>query len=176
MTKNASVGFGDEVLTGSYGRIGIRLDDNAYRIGSRSRLKLPKEKRGFTLNLFFGSVLAVFRHDTQKTIRTPTAVLGVRGTGIYLSVGNKETYLCTCYGDIDFVDHENENNTAHIHAKHHNAITFNHGSGVFSVSQPLLNHISGDLYNLEAIAGRVSPETFTPENSIESSVVFDLHK
>ncbi|MCF6208950.1 MAG: FecR family protein, partial [Ghiorsea sp.] len=95
-SKDTPIHFGDEVLTGDKARIIMKLDGSVYRMGGRSRLALPEQTENFTLNVFFGSVLAVFKRNTPKTIHTKTAVLGVRGTGVFLNVDHDQTYLCTC--------------------------------------------------------------------------------
>jgi hypothetical protein len=173
-SKHSAVHFGDMVITGSKSRVGIRLDGNVYRMGSKARMSLPEGSKTISLKLFFGSLLAVFRHSSDKTIYTQTAVLGIRGTGAYLRVDHKETYLCTCYGDIDFVDNKNEENAAYIHAEHHNAITFNHQNRAFGINQPMLEHQSEELIELEAQASRTCPVSFTPDNAKNNSVVLDL--
>ena len=174
--KDTTITFGDEIITGGHSRIGLRLDGNVYRLGSRSHLTLPEGTTNITFNFIFGSLLAVFRHDSHKTIHTTTGVLGVRGTGAYLQVGSEETYLCTCYGDIDFMDNENVQNAAHIHALYHNAITFTHSSRAFGLNQPLLGHVSEDMQALEAQADRNCPLSFVPENASENSVILDLKR
>ena len=158
-SANTPIHFGDEVLTGDKAYITLKLDGSVYRMGSRSRLALPETKENFTLNLFFGSVLAVFRRDTTKTIRTRTAVLGVRGTGLFLNEDNEQTYLCTCYGDIVFSDKRDATNTAHIHAEYHQVIAFNHHTKTFT-KPAMVGHVTQDLFDLEALAERIPPTTF----------------
>jgi len=170
--KNSPVTFGDEIITGSRGRIGLRLAGNVYRVGNRSHLTLPKTEKNFTLNFFFGSVLAVFRSDTPKTIRTHTSVLGVRGTGLYLNVDSEQTFLCTCYGDIEFKDKENEENVRHIHGEYHNIVVLNHQTRAFS-SQAMKGHKTSDLFELEALANRTPPPTFTVEHEKNNQVSGD---
>ncbi len=161
--KNSPITFGDEIITGSRGRIALRLAGNVYRVGSRSHLTLPKTEKNFTLKFLFGSVLAVFRSDTPKTIQTLTSVLGVRGTGLYLDIDNEQTYLCTCYGDIDFHDKSNEDNVRHIHSEYHNIVVLNHQTRTFS-SQAMKGHATPNLFELEALAERKPPATFTAEH------------
>jgi|GEM_PF-6617504 len=173
-SKDTPVHFGDAVLTGKGGRITIKLDGNVFRLGQYSRLTLPAHEENITLNFFFGSLLAVFRHHDHKQIITKTAVLGVRGTGAYLDVGKEETYLCTCYGDIDFADASNLGNVARVHAHHHNAIAFDHGSKNFFTMQPLIGHATPQLVALEALADRLPPETCSPENNKFNTVEFGL--
>ncbi len=167
--KNSPITFGDEIITGSRGRIGLRLAGNVYRVGNRSHLKLPETSKNFTLNFFFGSILAVFRSDTPKTIQTLTSVLGVRGTGLYLDIDSEQTFLCTCYGDVDFKDKENEGNVRHIHSEYHNIVALNHQTRAFS-KQAMKGHATPDLFELEALAERTPPSTFTIEHEKNNQV------
>lgn len=163
--QQTPISFGDRILTGSRGSITIKLDGNVYRLGHRSRLTLPENTPNTSLSFFFGSLLAVFKHNSDKTIYTKTAVLGVRGTGAYLEIDNQQTYLCTCYGDIDFSDATDEKNVAHIHSLYHNAITFDHQERRIQGMQPLRNHTTAELADLETNASRQMPETCDPNNT-----------
>jgi hypothetical protein len=169
-SKHSPIHFGDEIITGSRGRIAIKLDGNVYRMGHQSHLLLPKEdKDNIIVNFIFGSLLAVFRHDAHKEIRTRTAVLGVRGTGLYLQEDNHETYLCTCYGDVDFADKDDAENFARIHADYHNAVDFNHHSHRFS-KRTMINHDTPELVELETYASRLPPKTCAIEFAVNNTV------
>jgi len=172
VNENTPIHFGDRVLTGAKANIMIVLDENVYRLGSRALFTLPSAQKRGTLSLLYGELLAVFRHNSNKTLYTKTAVLGVRGTGLYLNSKYDETYLCLCYGDVDLTDVKDANNQAHIHAEHHNAIVFNHQSRKVKGNQPLLGHVDHDLYELEALAGRISPESFKPDHKDANRLTF----
>jgi len=169
--KSSPVHFGDEVITGSRGRIAIKLDGNVFRMGTSSHLFLPKETKNIVVDFIFGSLLAVFRHDANKQIHARTAVLGVRGTGLFLKDNGKETYLCTCYGDVDFTDKSNPENVAHIHADFHNAIDFNHTNHEFAPST-LIGHDTPELVELESFAGRTAPKTCAIEFAVNNTVIW----
>jgi hypothetical protein len=169
-TTDTPIHFGDDIITGSRGRISIRLAGNVYRVGTSSHLKLPETTKNFTLNFFFGSILAVFRHDTRKTVRTRTAVLGVRGTGLFLNIDKQQTYLCTCYGDVEFQDQENKNNIRHIHSEYHNIIALNHESRTFT-SESMKGHQTSDLFELESEVERAPPATFKVEHERNNKVL-----
>jgi len=158
--KSTNIHFGDQVITAGLSRVTLSLDGSVYRIASSSKLTLPQGSENIALKFLYGAFSAVFRRRVQKTIYTNTAVLGVRGTGIHMSSRKQETYLCTCYGDIDFVDALDESNQAHIHAAHHNAIVFKHDSREIIGNQAMLDHVDEDLFALEALADRTPPETF----------------
>ena len=169
-SKHSAIHFGDEIITGSRGRIAIKLDGNVFRLGSRSHLILPKQdKANIIVNFIFGSLLAVFRHDAHKEIHTRTTVLGVRGTGLFLQEDNQTTYLCTCYGDVDFADHDDADNFARIHADYHNAVDFNHATHRFS-KRTMINHDTPELVELEAYAARLPPKTCAIEYAVNNTV------
>lgn len=168
-SQNTPISFGDEILTGDKAQIVLKLDGSVYRLGSRTRLKLPETTENFSFNVFFGSVLAVFKRNTPKTIYTNTAVLGVRGTGLFLHVDNQQTYLCTCYGDIDFSDANNPKHKLHVHGEYHQVTAFNQQTHSFS-KPAMVGHITQDLFDLEALAQRTPPSTFTVESHANNKV------
>jgi len=169
-SKNTLISFGDEILTGDKAQIVLKLDGSVYSLGSRTRLKLPESTEKFSLNVFFGSVLAVFKRKTPKTIYTNTAVLGVRGTGLFLHVDNQQTYLCTCYGDIDFSDLTQPKQAVHVHGEYHQVVALNHQIHGFS-KPAMVGHISQDLFELEALADRMPPATFAIDFHANNKVI-----
>ena len=160
--RQTPIHFGDRILTGVNSRVILSLDQNVYSIHSRSALKLPEQSKNFTLKVLYGAFLAAFRHDTHKTIETQTAVLGVRGTGLYIDTEQPQPYLCLCYGDVD---HQG----THIHADYHKAVTINRQSGALTGSS-MLGHTDDELRELEALVGRTPPASFLKENGANNSV------
>ncbi len=45
-------------------------------------------------------MLSVFGKGRTR-VETKTAVLGVRGTGVYIEAEPERTYICVCYGKIE---------------------------------------------------------------------------
>ena len=158
--------FGDQVMTGGLSHVVIKLDGSVYRIANSSKLTLPEGKENVSLNFLYGAFLAVFRHDVHKTIHTRAAILGVRGTGLYLSDRGNETHLCACYGDIDFFDASNPENKRHIHAEYHHLASLDHKTGKFKTNLRMTGHTDEDLFVLEELVGRTPPETFRVERKI----------
>lgn len=169
MTQSA-IHFGDKILTGAGSSVTIVLDENVYRLGPRALFTLPRIDARGVMRLFYGAMLAVFRHRSDKRIYTPTTVLGVRGTGLYLDAGYRETYLCLCYGDVDFTDNENAANSVVIHADYHQAVIFDHNSREIRRGNSIDGHADGDLFELEALAARTPPATFMPGNASQNSL------
>lgn len=166
----SAIHFGDKILTGAGSSVTIVLDENVYRLGPRALFTLPRVDARGVMRLFYGAVLAVFRHQSVKTIFTPTSVLGVRGTGLYLDAGSRETYLCLCYGDVDFSDNENPANSVAIHADYHQAVIFEHDSREIRRGNSIDGHADAELFELEALAGRTPPAAFLSANAPRNSV------
>ena len=90
------------IITGSDGSAVFVIGRDAYLLRRNSQLKLEpaqnkKEKEISGFQLRSGAILSVFARG-KRTLRTPTAVIGIRGTGIYLEAESEKTYVCTCYG------------------------------------------------------------------------------
>ncbi len=101
---------GDVIRTGTDGSVGITLIDNSmFSTGASSELELPQF--AFDANTDRGSMLAALRKGTltvvsgdithttpgAMSIRTPTAILGVRGTTFAVEVA--AVGLCQCVSD-----------------------------------------------------------------------------
>lgn len=109
-TPGQAVYQGDVLETGPDGSVGIALADNSlFSAGPSSELALPEFK--FDTNTSRGSMLASLRKGTLNvvsgaithttpgamSIRTPTAILGVRGTTFAVEV--VAIGLCQCVSD-----------------------------------------------------------------------------
>ncbi|MBU1777296.1 MAG: FecR family protein, partial [Gammaproteobacteria bacterium] len=105
--ENTRIGPNDTVKTGKNSELVFVVGDHAMLLRGGSHLKIrPKDENDFTslliggLSLFAGKLLSVSRNKGMR-IETPTATIGIRGTGVYLEAGPDKTYFCTCYGDVD---------------------------------------------------------------------------
>lgn len=100
--KNMALTQGDTIITGKDGKVTIELDkDKEVVIGSDTQLLISelvssiKAESGKTsLNLLGGKVKVSIKEklkgDSKFEIKTPTSVMGVRGTSFYINV-NRET-------------------------------------------------------------------------------------
>ena len=119
------------------------------------------------LNLLTGKILSVFgeRGQTKKhTLRTSTATIGIRGTGVYAESYEDSSYLCTCYGKTFIEANEDLGNPnkqfEEIQSSHHDAPRFilkNPEDNKLIVPAPVFNHTDEELILIEAIVGRESP-------------------
>ncbi|MEO5344960.1 MAG: hypothetical protein H7834_01115 [Magnetococcus sp. YQC-9] len=186
--EDALVKPGDKVSTGSGGRAVLVMGEDAFLLGMNTRLRFheawqptptpepsvapgelspdvkssaetaadPRAK-GFTL--YSGRVLSVFGSG-GRTLKIPTATLGIRGTGIYLEVAEEQDYVCLCYGHLDIRMNDDPRITESYQAHHHSARILAAHSPIRKA--PGVNHTDEELFMLEALVNRRPP--FDPED------------
>src|SRR4051812_16186558 len=80
---------GQRLRTGADGRIVFSLGGDAYFLRSNSELRLdawrPRDAVIDLLRLVTGALGATLARGMRRTLVAPTATIGIRGTGIYLS-------------------------------------------------------------------------------------------
>ncbi|MBF0414624.1 MAG: hypothetical protein HQL79_02530 [Magnetococcales bacterium] len=112
---------------------------------------------GFTLK--GGGVLAVFSPGL-RTLKTPNAVIGIRGTAAYLSYQRERTYLCTCYGRADIrsvKDPTLQDTVTTIHHESPRTIQDDASGRASSEKAPMIDHTDEELILLEGLVGRRPP-------------------
>lgn len=169
-TLETQIGATDVVETGSDGNIVFVVGQDAMLMRNNSKLVLTPQtgKQTITQNvinnmrLLAGQLLTVFA-KRRHTIETPTVVIGVRGTGVYLETNPDETYLCTCYGIVDLTATSDKTSRETIESKHHDKpryIAANGAKGNRIRSAPMKNHTDQELMLIEEIVGRTPPFVF----------------
>lgn len=166
-TLDTPVKSGDLIATGQHSEVFCVLGEDAYRLGENSRMQLnwPTESLWLrdsyaddsadVLRLLQGTLTSVFG-KTQKQIKSPTAVIGIRGTGLCLHVGSESTYFCTCYGETEVTTSVGQHR---LNATHHQAISIHHKT-LSILSETKKYHGAADMYYLESLVGRKVPSTF----------------
>lgn len=115
------------------------------------------------LRLLTGKILTVFGErggDEPLSLRTTTATIGVRGTGVYLESEADRSYVCTCYGETLLTAIDDPASREEITSEHHDAPRFIHGEGRKGgrIEQaPVFNHTDMELLLLEELVGRKPP-------------------
>ncbi|MBF0573360.1 MAG: FecR domain-containing protein [Desulfamplus sp.] len=96
----------DVIVTGKNSSVVFTFGDSSCLMRENSKLTLESsdktgEKNKFInlLRLIDGKMLSVFGKG-DKTVETPSAYIGIRGTGLYVEADYKRTYVCACYGKI----------------------------------------------------------------------------
>jgi hypothetical protein len=158
------IGAGDVVRTQKNSEVIFAVGSDSFVMRSNSEMEI--EGGGFfidTMRLVTGSLLSVFgtrSADQALNVNSPTATIGIRGTGIYMEAEPDLTYLCTCYGVVAVRSVEDPNDAELVTAVHHDApkyISNSKSSGSHIRAAPFKNHTDAELKILEAIVGREVP-------------------
>ena len=140
------------------------------RGNSRVVLERPAETTsGFTsgLRLIAGALLSVFPKGTPQQIKTKTATVGIRGTGVYLEAEPDQTYFCTCYGVADVTANDDPESKDTVVATHHDKplyILSDAQKGRNIRRAPFINHTDQELMLIESLVGRTPPFVFPKED------------
>ena len=105
-----------------------------------------------------GKLLAVFGKG-EKTLRTPTATIGIRGTGCYIEATEKTVYFCLCYGEAEVTPVADPSHVERIVTKHHDhPILIHNDDGMPMMADArVINHTDAELTLLENLTGRWPP-------------------
>ena len=165
-TKTTYIGPTDTIETAKNGNIVFVVGKDAYILRGGSKLKLHEQRRNpgvaETLQLFTGRLLSVFAKGKHR-IRTTTAVVGVRGTGIYMEANPEESYLCTCYGSVNLYSRKDRASRERIVSQHHDQPRYILASGPkgnLIRRAPMINHTDVELMLIEELVGRTPPFVF----------------
>jgi hypothetical protein len=153
------------VVTASNSFIIFKVGQDSHILRENSTLQLEGNNvLESGLHLISGKILSVFaeREGSQNkhTLRTSTATIGIRGTGVYAESDPEMSYLCTCYGKTKIQANAAPDQVELIAAQHHDAPRFilkDPEKGKLIIPAPVFNHTDEELILLEAIVGRESP-------------------
>ena len=149
--KGSSVAAGDVVETGKGARAVYLIGDNAFMQRQNSRVEFGNSVETF-LRIVTGGLLSVFGKGGRK-ITTPTAAIGIRGTGCYIETDEKKTYFCLCFGAVDLQPVGGQ--PASFETTHHEKPLWIEDGKTRSAR--VVNHTDAEVIMLEALAGRPSP-------------------
>ncbi len=150
------------ISTGSAGSAVFVIGRDAFLMRENSRLVLKpylmngkqNEISGFYLRS--GAILSVFAKK-KRTLRTLTAVIGIRGTGVYLETDSEKTYVCTCYGTSHLQVKDEPKIRETVTTLHHDQPRFIYSGEKRIDPAPVINHSDQELILLERLVGRVPP-------------------
>jgi len=159
----ATIPFGALVETGADGQLVFVSGRDAMLVRSNSALTLLKD----VMRVTTGAVLSVFERGRKRTVETTTAVIGIRGTGLYLEVEPARTYACTCYGETVLEPRGDSAARETVRTRHHEQPRYIMASGApqMMMVAPVQNHTDDELILLEALVGRRPPfvgQGYTP--------------
>ena len=152
---------GDNVATAAGSSAVFVVGRDAYLIREKSELfTAGGQALAGALRLVTGKLLSVFGRGSRR-ISTPTATIGIRGTGIYIEAEAERTYVCTCYGLVDLKASNMPEARETVRTTHHDAPRYIHAHGEMPIKMievaPVINHTDAELIMLEALVGRVPP-------------------
>jgi len=152
---------GDIIETGPRSQAVFAVGRDAYLLRADSRLEtVGREMFINTLRIATGKLLSVLGPGARR-IETPTAAIGIRGTGIYVEAEPERTYVCTCYGIADIQVRDRPEVRETVETKHHDQPRYVYGKAMPSIRMiegaPVINHTDAELVMLEALVGRRPP-------------------
>lgn len=170
---------GDVITTGKNSSAIFVSGTSAFLVRDNSRIEFPEMTADNTIisdhvirtiHIVYGKLLSVFGSGNRKVITT-TAVIGVRGTGIYIETEEEQTYLCTCYGVVDIEAKRAPGVIKTVKTRHHEAPFYINGGteGSPFIKAKVINHTDKELIMLEALVGR-QPPFYNPFNTEEENV------
>lgn len=159
----------DTVKTSSNSELVFVVGDHAMLLRSGAHLVIePRDSDSVgslligALRLFSGKLLSVSRNKGMN-IHTPTATIGIRGTGVYLEAGPDKTYFCTCYGEVDVQALNDPDSKETVVSSHHDKPLYIYGNATRgqSIQSParltVPNHNDDELIMAEALVSRTPP-------------------
>ncbi len=166
---NTRIVPGDTVKTAEGAELVFVVGDHAMLLRGGSHLVIERKDSNDLaslliggLRLFAGKLLSVSRNKGLR-IATPTATIGIRGTGVYLEAGPEKTYFCDCYGEVDVSANGDATSNETVVSKHHDKPLYIYGKGSAGqciheadrLTHP--NHTDDELIMAEALVGRAPP-------------------
>jgi hypothetical protein len=154
------IGPNDRIETGKDAQLIFVVGKDAFLMRANSRLELSGDDSVLVsgLRLLSGALLSVFGKK-EHHFATPTATIGIRGTGLYVEAEADFSYVCTCYGTTDIAAGDDASRETII-SRHHDAPRYIYGDGASGKrisSAPFKNHTDLELALIEALVGRVPP-------------------
>lgn len=164
-STNTLIRTNDTITTGDKSQVIFVVGKDAFILRSNSNLKLSgKGLLIHSLRMFTGKMLSVFgrrpKQEALLSVTTPTATIGIRGTGVYFESEPDLSYVCTCYGTTQLQSQSDPSSFEEIISKHHDApryITRDGVKGNRIQPAPVKNHTDLELMLIEELVGRVPP-------------------
>jgi hypothetical protein len=155
-TRDTPITANDTIKTSKNGRIVFTVQHDAFILRNNSELTLSSNDLLVGgLRLLTGKMLAVFGKSKHQ-ISTTTAVLGIRGTGVYVEASPELTYFCTCYGETEIKGINDANFVETVNSRHHDAPKYITLKGEIKPA-PFINHTDEELMLIESLVGRTTP-------------------
>ncbi len=150
--EGTPVNRGDSILTGAGAHAVFVLGDNAFLQRADSRVEFGDSSIATFLRVVTGGLLSVFGKGSRQ-ITTPTAIIGIRGTGCYIETDARRSYFCLCFGTVD-LQPLNGQPLSYATTHHERPVWIENG---VTTPAAVVNHTDAEVIMLEALVGRGSP-------------------
>jgi len=155
---------GDTIRTAGNAELVAVVGRDAFMVRADTQIELGAGK-GTTIGIMrvvTGALLAVFAPGAGRQVRTGSATIGIRGTGVYVEVEASRTYVCTCYGRARLTPLDDPKAAETVRTRHHDQPRYIYPKGMPRRIEkaPVVNHTDAELVLLESLVGRKVP--FTP--------------
>lgn len=160
--EGQDVRAGDVITTGAASEAVFVAGKDGFLVRENSRVEVEGAAGSLLLTglrIVSGAVLSVFTPGEGKTVRTPTATIGIRGTGAYVEALADRSYVCICYGEADLASSMDPSARETIRTSHHEQPRYVMGMGApqMLMGAPVINHTDVELGFLEGLVGRRPP-------------------
>jgi len=153
---------GDTIATAAGAKLVFAVGQDAFLLRGGSKLKLDASKTGKEpvvsgLRLLTGALLAVLGKGARQ-IETTTAIAGIRGTGVYIEASAKQTYFCTCYGEVELSSRKGNERKLVISGYHTPTMIYARPTnGKMMSGAAFKDHTDQELIMLSRVLGQTSP-------------------
>ncbi len=148
---------GDTVETDAGAEIIYVIGQDAFLQRENSVVRFAGNAAADFMRVISGKLLGVFGNGS-KVIRTPTATLGIRGTGCYIEAEPERTYFCLCYGEVEVAPDATPGKVHRYRTKHHDLPYYiGKDAGLSMLPASVINHSDSELTLLESLCGRRTP-------------------
>ena len=160
--RGQRVAPGDVIVTGKGAELVFVAERDAFLVRAGSRVEFgyaAAQSAVQVLRVLTGALLSVFESGARREIRTATATIGIRGTGIYVEVEKQRTYACTCYGEAVLTPVDDPREAETVRTRRHDQPRYIYGKGMPRMLEvaPVINHTDVELQMLESLVGRKVP-------------------
>jgi len=100
--RGDEIRIGDTVTTGPGAELVFVVERDAFMLRQNSSVSFGAD----VMRVVTGAILSVFATGKPRRIETPTATIGIRGTGVYVESEPARTYVCTCYGEAELASRD----------------------------------------------------------------------
>lgn len=153
---------GQHIATGATSEAVVVIGQDAFLLRENTEFSIDENALVPTLRYISGKILSVFGKG-EKKLHTPTAVIGIRGTGCYIEVEReterKRTYFCLCYGEAEVTPLADAGRKEVIKTLHHEHPLYigDQSAPLMMAQAPVINHTDAEVIMLEGLVGRKPP-------------------